>query len=621
MEDYKQPVEHTRLKQMVQAFIDANETNAKKCKKDRDYFDGNQISEAVLDELLKRGQPPIFTNRVASAVSGMLGILDSGVSDPEAMPRVPRAADAADVVTKTLRYLADRGNYKKARKTTSKEYLVEGTSAIALEWNGRAIDVRAIRWSEFVYDPYSIEYDFTDAQYLGIAKMMDGAEVARMFPETFEALGSPTGDANGLADFFGDYKKSWWEDPKRKRVRVIDLYYVAGGEWHRAIFVASGMLWAGPSDYVDDLGQSMCPLKAVSYEITQEGHRYGAIRNMIPLQDSVNARNSRLLHLVNHRQTRQVELMSPPENKEIARREASKADGTIPFGWEAVPSPDLAQGQMMILQNDLAALDRMAPTPAVLGQVAAANQSGRSRQILQQAGYTELARGFGRFEDFELSVYRAMWCMARQYLTQPEIVRVTDDPRATEFLTINEPVIGPVQVPAMHPVTGEPMIDPYTGQPLTTVGTGQVGVKNRLAELDMDVILTTVPDTLTLEQETFSTLLEYASSNRLSPFSPEFWAMLEMSSLPNKRGTVEKLQRLAQEAQQQQAGAQEAAQEQAQQRNAVELQSEQAKAAKHFAEAEKTTFETEALRGAENGKKLMALQTLMGAQQPYPNGF
>jgi len=619
MEDYKNPVDHARLRKMVQSFIDATHSNAVAVRKDRDYFDGNQISAAVLNELDKRGQPAIFTNRVVSAISGMLGILDSGASDPEAMPRVPRAADAADIVTKTLRYLADRANYKKHRKTTSKEYLIEGSTAVSLEWNGTAIDITPIRWSELVYDPFSVEYDFSDSTFLGIAKLRDCAEVEAEFPDSYVELGRPEGDMSAF--FEDDSKKTWWSDPLRRRVRVVDLYYIHGGEWHRAVFVEAGMLYSGPCEYRDDLGVSMCPVKAVSFEIMRNGDRFGAIRNMIPLQDSLNARNSRLLHLVNHRQVRQTDQYAPPENKAIAKREASKADGTIPFGWEAIPAPDMAQGQMMILQNDMAALDRMAPTPAVLGQVAAANQSGRARQILQQAGYTELARGFGRFEDFELSIYRAMWCIARQYFSQPEVIRITDDPRAPEFLTINEPVMGPVAVPAMNQATGEPLIDPYTGQPATTFSMGQVGVKNRLAELDMDVTLVTVPDTATLEQETFSTLLEYASSNRLSPFSPEFWALLEMSTLPNKRATIEKLQRLATEAQQRQAGETQAAQEMAQQRNEVEMQSEQAKAAKAIADARKTTAETDALLDAEDAKKLIAFNALMSAQQQPHAGF
>lgn len=602
--------EITRLRKMVQTFVDATAENTIEARRDRDYFDGEQISPSVKAELARRGQPPIYTNKIMSAVNGLLGILDAGESDPEAMPRVPRAEDAASVVTKTLRYLADRGDYKSARKSCSKTFLVEGCCAVILEWDGRKIDVMPIRWNEFIYDPFSEELDFSDARYLGVAKMMDEDQARVMFPETFTGLSNPTGD---LASFLGDdSKKSWWSDPLRKRVRVVDLYLQTGeGEWHRAIFCESGVLYAGDSDYRDDAGQSMCPIRATTYEIKRDGSRYGAIRNMIPLQDEVNARRSRLLHLTNHRQTQQTAEFAPPENKEIARREAAKADGTIPFGWTVIPAPDLAQGQQLILQQSMADLDRMAPTPAVLGRVSAANESGRARQILQQAGYTELARAFSRFEAFELAIYRAMWCIARQYLTQPEIIRITDDPRAPEFLTINEPEIGPVQTPALHPVTGEQLIDPQSGQPMTTTAMGQVNVRNRLAELDMDIILVTVPDTATLEQETFSTLLEYASSNRLSPFQPEFWAMLEMSTLPDKRATIEKLQRLASEAQQSSGQAQQAAQEQAQQRQAVEMQGEQAKAAKHMADAHKTSIEADMLQRQEAAQATHDIATAM----------
>lgn len=583
-DEYKQPISHARLKKMVQSFVDANSKNSREAQTDRDYYDGRQISAKIMDELQKRGQPPVWTNKVQGAIQGLCGILDSGANDPEAMPRNASSQDAADVVTKTLRYVADKANYKRTHEYTSKNYLVEGVCAAIIDWDGKNIGLKPIRWNEFIFDPFSQDLDFSDARYRGIGKMMDADEIEAMFPDTFSAGDvAPAGEIDSIFD--DDSKRSWWSDPLRKRCRVVDLYYSApDGEWHRAMFHAGGMLYAGLSDFRDDLGQSVCPIHATTYEITRQGDRYGPIRNMRPLQDEVNARRSRLLHLVNHRQTQQTDQYANPADKKIAKTEAAKADGVLPFGFTTIQAPDLAQGQMLIFQQSTADLDRMCPTPAVLGRVASSNESGRARQVLQQAGYTELARAFGRFNAFELTLYRHLWFAARQFLTTPEIIRITDDPRAPQFLTINEPVQGMVPTSVQHPLTGEIV---------SVMQPGVVGMNNRLAELDMDIVLTTVPDTATLQQEVFSTLLEYASSNRLSPFQPEFWAMLEMSTLPDKRAAIEKLQRLAAEAQQQDAPAQEAAMQMQQQKQGVEMQAEQAKTAKHLAEAQKTSVETQ----------------------------
>lgn len=194
----------------------------------------------------------------------------------------------------------------------------------------------------------------------------------------------------------------------------------------------------------------------------------------------------------------------------------------------------MAQGQMLLLQQTEADLSRMAPTPAVLGQLGSGNQSGCARQVLPQAGYTELARAFGRFEQFELDLYRKLWFVARQYLDQPMFVRIVDDPRAIDFLTINEPIMGMVQEPIVD-AEGQPALDPMTWRPAFEIKQGVVGCNNRIAELEMEIVLTTVPDTAILQQEVFNSIFEYARATKMNPFSPEFQLVIKMSPMPNKR--------------------------------------------------------------------------------------
>jgi len=530
-----------------------------------------------------------------------LGLLDASATDPEAFPRTPRSQDAADVVTKSLRFLADKADWSKTRKRASENFYIEGTCAVLQEFAGDHVSTSRIRWEDFIFDPLTREHDFEDAKWLGVAKLVDAADVEKMFPEAYAALGSPkTGD---MASFFDkDNKEKWWSSPKRDRLRVVDIYIEVVGDWHRAVIIDSGMLYAGPSPYHNDNGETICPITAVSFETRPNGDRYGPIRNMVPLQDGVNARASRLLHAVNSRQTRQTDLYAPAGNAAIARREAAKPDGVIPYGFEALQSPDLAQGQMLILQQNMADLDRMAPTPSVLGRSTSANESGRARQILQAAGNTEISRQSSRFEDFELTVYRKMWLIAREHLDQPMIIQIADDPRAIEFLTVNEPIMGQVQQPVIDPMTGQPAVDPMTGQPMMKAAMGVVDTKNKLAELDMHIILSTVPDTVSLQHETTQMLFEYASATKTPVSSPEFLLMLELTQLPDKRETIERIKRAVAE-QQQQGSEQQAEAAQMQMEGAqADIDAKKAKtakdaahAAKAGAEAERTDLETQSL--------------------------
>lgn len=119
-------------------------------------------------------------------------------------------------------------------------------------------------------------------------------------------------------------------------------------------------------------------------------------------------------------------------------------------------------------------------------------------------------------------------------------IRTTDDEGAPDFIGVNQPRGEPV----VDPMTGEPQIDPKTGQPMEgppqidpTTGEPVLGYKNRLAELDVDIIIDTVPDTANVQQEQFQVLAELA---KMYPQEVTFDEMVELSTLQNKRAFLDK---------------------------------------------------------------------------------
>jgi len=146
----------------------------------------------------------------------------------------------------------------------------------------------------------------------------------------------------------------------------------------------------------------------------------------------------------------------------------------------------------------------------------------------------------GGIEDLELRVYRAMWERIKQFWTDPKTVRVTDDIGAAKFLMVNEPVVQEVPGIIMGP----------DGQP--TVGSQQVvvEVKNRPAEMDMDIIIDATPDTVNIQAEQYSELVKLAQV--YGPQEVPFDDLLEASNLPKKRELIEKREARRQEASQQQ---------------------------------------------------------------------
>lgn len=621
MEQPDAPITLDRAKALYRESISATSSNDALCVRDSKYFHGDQLSAEVRTQLDLRGQPKIYVNKISPAINGILGIIDAAESDPQCYPRSYANQDAADIGTKMLRYLGDKADMPSIRRTMSESFFIEGTCAVLIgdgnKSGDKEINVTPIFWEDFFADPLSKRNDFGDARYLGQSKWVDLEELKTLYPE----YGDHFEGAISGGEFFDSKTSSSdqrnWIDRERRRLRLIEMYYLGVDGWYRMVISDCGMIEAGRSVYVDDTGRSICPIIATSFEVNRtNGDRYGAIRHMIPLQDEINARRSKLLHMTNNRQVQKISPDAEPVSEAIVRREASKADGIMPFGWQASTATDIAEGQVLILNKSEADLDRMAPTPAVLGRMSGSD-SGRARQILQQAGYTEWSRAFSRIEALMLQIYRHLWFAAKQFITEPTMVRVTSELRAPQFIEINVPQMGMVPQPVLDP-TGQPVIDPMTGQPAIQLVPGVVKVDKAVAEMDVDIVLNTVEDTSTLEQEVWAEMLRYAASTGVSVLQPEFRFLIMASPLPNKSETLDRLESIAEKAKQEVGAGQEQQSQMAQEMAARQAQQMEAKAAKDFANARKNEADAAAIEIQTHEQRVKGeyLRGLAGFQPP-----
>lgn len=509
-----------RYKRYLTESRDATSEARLKSQTDIDYYDDRQWTSEQIKALRKRKQPEIWVNRIKPAINAILGVLEQGRTDPRAFPRTNDDMGAAEIATDSLRYAAENARWQRTRAACSKDYLIAGIGAVIV---GVDADMdpkpERIRWEEFFYDPYSRDPDFEDARYLGIAKWMFLTELQAEFPEA-----ELTMEFGGIAGVDADEDKPGmvWGDSKRKRVLVAEMYVIDDGGWKRVVFYGGGLLEAAESPYNDERDPS-CPIVAQSCYVDRDNQRSGVVRSMVPIQDEINMRRSKLLHLVNSRQLRQSEIGGADVSVQVAREEAARPDGVIPFGYDLVPTSDMAAGQAQLLQESKAELERMGPAPGILGRQSA-DSSGRAQLVRQQAGLTEMMPVLAGIEDLELRVYRQMWNRIRQFWTEPRMVRVTDDIGAPKFLTVNEPKVVGRQV--VMDENGQSAIQPI------------MEYSNRPAEMDMDIIIDATPDSANIQAEQFSELIKLAGI--YGPAEVPFDDLLEASSLPKKRQLIEK---------------------------------------------------------------------------------
>lgn len=538
---------------------------------DDDYYHGYQWTADEKAVLRQRKQPDNVFNLAAQTIDGTLGVLKRGATDPRAYPRTPQDEDAADVASKTLRYIADYNRFDNLKLDCAQDFLVQGTMAAVVEVDeDRKVTVTQIRWEEFFYDPRSRRKDFKDARYMGVAKWQYADDLARQYPDKANDINLTLreGAPISIDETFEDRPKeqTTWIDQKKRRLMTVELYHNEGG-WRRCVFTTAGVLEEGESPYQDDKGRPTNPIEAQSCFVDRENNRYGMIRRMRGPQDEINKRHSKLLHELSSRQVRQTQLGSEV-GLDVVRSEAARPDGVLPYGWEPVTRTDITSGQAALLAEGKAMLERMGPSPEMLGRQNASS-SGRAQLIRQEAGLTELAIVYGGVEDWELRIYRQMWSRARQFWQEPMFIRVTDDEGAPEFVMLNQPQMGEPQV-VMDPQTGVPTIQPTV-----------LGYENAIAELDVDITIDATPDTANVQAEQFQMLAELAKV--YGPQEVTFDDLLEVSAMPNKRALMEKRK----------ARQEEAAQMQQQNPAAMlQMQGAQAEVAKTVAEAENKQADT-----------------------------
>ncbi len=111
---------------------------------------------------------------------------------------------------------------------------------------------------------------------------------------------------------------------------------------------------------------------------------------------------------------------------EVARREAARPDGVIPYGWgHERPTRSSSSGNLEMLQEAKAEIERMAPNPAILGRDTSDCQWHARCWPASRAASPSWPSIYGALEDFELAIYRQCWARAKQYWTAPQCIRVT----------------------------------------------------------------------------------------------------------------------------------------------------------------------------------------------------
>jgi hypothetical protein len=464
----------------------------------RRILHGSQWTQDQLNEFKKRRQPTTTNNKIVRKIDGIIGTLERLKQDPKAFPRTPMHEDGAELATGAIRYAMDVQNWSAkdpicARMTASEGFGGLEFNLITGDKGDVEVEIAVVQTDSFFYDPRSYSHDFSDARYMGVGKWMDVDSAIDLFPDYEEEIRDSVETGSELTSE-PDREFKWFQSHGEiGRVRVVENWYKSGGKWHYCIFTGNTKLMEGESYLVDEKGQTQNKYEMFSCYIDQDGDRYGFVRNLKPLQQQINYRESKTIQLMHTRQ-----LMAPQgafDDVEVARREAARPDGVIIYN-QGIDKPEFGDAsrqsdiaaQFKYLENVKTDFESFGPNIAVTGE-GLENSSGRAIQLLQQSGLADLGPFIQSYRDWKIRVYRKMWNAIQKHWTGERWIRVSDDDNVKQLVGINQVENGPF---------GPQLV-------------------NAIGSLDVDIILDEGPDTVNQMGDAYDTLSALAQKGAEIP--------------------------------------------------------------------------------------------------------
>jgi len=489
---------HGRMMGRYESELDRQAENRSDMATDEDFYDNIQWTAEDTQTLRDRGQMPLVYNVISSSVNWVIGTEKRGRTDYKILPRRKDASKPAERKSQLLKYLSDVNRTPFHRSRAFEDCVKVGIGwvedGVQDDDDGEPVFTRYESWRNILWDSSCTEKDLTDCRYIFRTKWVDLDIAESMFPERIGLLreSSSDGDHYGLDNQGDDAMDSQELEreqysssrsingaARRDRVRLIECWYrepkkvkrISGGEFagevvedernlapghsedveagravvvektmmrmHVAIFTSQGMLYYGESPY----RHNQFPFTPMwCYRRGRDGMPYGMIRGMRDIQQDINKRASKALHILSTNKVIMDE--GAVEDIDEFREEVSRPDAVIvkKQGKElninaerelAAPHLELMSRSISMIQTQSGVTDEN------MGRATNAT-SGRAITARQDQGSLATA---GIFDNLRFAVQvqgEKQLSLVEQYFSEQKEFRITNMRGTPEYITIND---------------------------------------------------------------------------------------------------------------------------------------------------------------------------------------
>lgn len=465
---------------------------------DEDYFDSIQVTAEQKAELDARGQPANVYNVIQQSVNWVTGSERRGRTDFKILPRGKEDAKAAERKTKYLKYLSDVNRTPFHRSRAFEDAVKTGIGWLEVgvqdEDDGEPIYDRYESWRNLIWDSSATEMDGSDMRYQFRPKWVDEDVALAIFSDRKAQISAAVSDSISYGSYEmydGDEAMDAAETGRgeggivggvsthvRRRVKLIEGWYrmpevvmrIKGGAFNGQIYDESDkrhveareagipvtekvmmrvrvcimttrdMIWEGPSPYRHNRFKF---IPIWGYRRGRDGLPYGMIRGLRDIQDDVNKRMSKALHILSSNKVIMEEGALPDEMSldefadEIARSDAVivKRKG---YAMDINVDRELAPAHLDLASRNIQMIQQVGGvTDELMGRQTNAT-SGVAVQRRQEQGSLATSRFFDNLRLAEQIRGEIQLSLVEQYATEKKQFRVTNQRGGPEFVDIND---------------------------------------------------------------------------------------------------------------------------------------------------------------------------------------
>lgn len=491
---------HHRLLDLYTRELDRQYENRCQQAEDEDFYDNIQWSEQDAQVLRDRGQVPLVYNVISASIDWITGTEKRTRSDFKVLPRRKEHSGPAQRKTELLKYLSDvnRGPFDTSRA-------FEDTAKVGVGWledgvqdedEDEPIYGSYESWRNMLWDSAAIQPDLSDARYCFRSRWVDLDIACALFRKRKSIVKQAAVDSDDFMamDLYGDEAMDSLEleaeqsaqsssdriqGYTRERVRLIEGWIripvetqrLAGGNFsgelydphspghredlehgeaelvtkmtmrmHVAIFTTAGLLWFSTSPY----RHNRFPFTPIwGYLRGRDRMPYGMIRRIKDIQQDVNKRASKALHILS-------------TNKVIMDEDALPEDMTVDDFLEEISRPDavirkkagkeltidadrdLSQWHLELMSRSIAMIQQASGvTDELLGRRTNA-ASGIAIQRRQDQGSLATAKLFDNLLYANQVRGEKQLSLIEQFISEPKAIRITNRREQPEFIEIND---------------------------------------------------------------------------------------------------------------------------------------------------------------------------------------